>query len=171
MKAGNVLDLNAFWDSNPLFMFSMKTCTKCEQTFDESRFNKRVGSSDGLRGTCKECSRKQCRESYRKNAEYYRKKSKSRRREVYEWTWNLKEKHPCPDCGKKYPHYVMDFDHLEDHEKEFNISAEISRKGFDQIKQEIEKCEVVCSNCHRIRTWQRKHENSGAWCIWKHLRP
>jgi hypothetical protein len=76
---------------------------------------------------------------------------------MYEWLWALKERNTCLDCGKKYPHYVMDFDHLEDHEKEFNISAEISRKGFEQIKLEVKKCEVICSNCHRIRTWVRKH--------------
>lgn len=59
---------------------------------------------------------------------------------------------PCMDCNKVYPWYVMDFDHVRG-EKKFNIGA--SRHcGINKIKEEIEKCEIVCSNCHRFRTYQ-----------------
>lgn len=64
---------------------------------------------------------------------------------------------PCTDCGKIYHHSVMDFDHLPQFQKLFPISKwrQHSRK---QIKEEIAKCEVVCSNCHRARTWSRSHD-------------
>lgn len=67
---------------------------------------------------------------------------------------NLK-KGPCVDCGIEYPPYVMDFDHLED--KSFNIAWIVSRnlKGMAFLQQEIDKCELVCANCHRERTHKR----------------
>ena len=63
---------------------------------------------------------------------------------------------PCTDCGIKYPPYVMDFDHLPGTEKKFHIGQRLNRP-LDEVLEEIEKCEVVCSNCHRIRTHNRKN--------------
>lgn len=62
---------------------------------------------------------------------------------------------PCADCGIEYPYYVMDFDHVSD-DKEANL-ADLVRVGASLVKlqAEINKCEVVCSNCHRIRTFKR----------------
>ena len=61
---------------------------------------------------------------------------------------------PCADCGVSYPHYVMDFDHKPGHKKEFNLAAAAYvGMAVDKIKTEMAKCDVVCSNCHRIRTW------------------
>jgi hypothetical protein len=59
---------------------------------------------------------------------------------------------PCADCGIKYPPYVMDFDHLGD--KLFNIPAN-TELSVSKLLSEIAKCDVVCSNCHRQRTFQR----------------
>jgi hypothetical protein len=49
---------------------------------------------------------------------------------------------------------VLEFDHLRD--KEFGIGAGLVQKGWETILAEIEKCEVVCANCHRRRTAQRQ---------------
>jgi len=60
---------------------------------------------------------------------------------------------PCADCGVSYPTYVMDFDHVRGI-KDCNISAMIQRAvSVEVVQQEMDKCEVVCSNCHRERTW------------------
>jgi hypothetical protein len=66
---------------------------------------------------------------------------------------DIKEASGCVDCGLKN-HIVLDFDHL--HDKKYNISRMI-HDGFSwaAIKKEIAKCEVVCANCHRIRTHDR----------------
>lgn len=61
---------------------------------------------------------------------------------------------PCMDCGQKYPAFVMDFDHRK--EKLFNIGENVPRKRLVELQQEIAKCDVVCSNCHRLRTLRRK---------------
>ena len=68
----------------------------------------------------------------------------------------IKEASGCTDCGQKN-HIVLDFDHLKD--KKYNVSRMI-HDGFSwaAIKKEIAKCEVVCANCHRIRTYSRLTE-------------
>jgi hypothetical protein len=62
---------------------------------------------------------------------------------------------PCADCGVQYPYYVMDFDHREGESKVINL-ANASRLTRPTILKEIAKCDVVCANCHRERTYQRK---------------
>lgn len=59
---------------------------------------------------------------------------------------------PCADCGVKYPPYIMDFDHRNPDEKLFQIGSN-STLSIERILTEISKCDVVCSNCHRERTW------------------
>jgi hypothetical protein len=49
---------------------------------------------------------------------------------------------------------VLEFDHLRD--KRFSIGRELSRRSWPSIVAEMEKCEVVCANCHRRRTAQRR---------------
>ena len=66
--------------------------------------------------------------------------------------------HPCTDCGLKYHPCVMDFDHMPEFEKTYSVS-DMSYKSLDSVRKEIEKCELVCSNCHRMRTNNRM--NSG----------
>jgi hypothetical protein len=66
---------------------------------------------------------------------------------------------PCTDCGKRYPPVCMDFDHLPQFKKEFNISQSGAYK-LEAISAEISKCEVVCSNCHRLRTQKRHQERT-----------
>ena len=60
---------------------------------------------------------------------------------------------PCVDCDVRYPHYVMDFDHVRG-EKAGNI-ADYSTHGWSlkTAQAEVDKCDVVCANCHRERTW------------------
>jgi hypothetical protein len=60
---------------------------------------------------------------------------------------------PCTDCGGVFPACVMDFDHVRG-VKEFDLSKGGS-KTWSALVEELSKCEVVCSNCHRIRTSNR----------------
>ena len=73
---------------------------------------------------------------------------------------DLKTKTPCVDCGINYPYYVMDFDHVRG-QKHANVMELVSTLSKKRIDQEIAKCEIVCSNCHRIRTHMRKMAKRG----------
>lgn len=82
-------------------------------------------------------------------------RQRDRRSKIRQYLQEVKNNVPCADCGEKYPYYVMDFDHLPENGKEFNIAMFSKHKTLEDVKIEIAKCEVVCSNCHRARTWQR----------------
>jgi hypothetical protein len=73
---------------------------------------------------------------------------------------DLKTKTPCVDCGINYPYYVMDFDHVRG-VKHANVMELVSTLSKKRIDEEIAKCEIVCSNCHRIRTHMRKMAKKG----------
>jgi hypothetical protein len=80
------------------------------------------------------------------------------KRKIIDYVSNYKKGSKCLDCGftgDQYPE-VLDFDHVNG-DKEFNIS-EFRRhtSGFNKVKKEINKCEIVCANCHRIRTTKRR---------------
>ncbi|MBV9172862.1 MAG: hypothetical protein JOZ81_22600 [Chloroflexi bacterium] len=94
-----------------------------------------------------------------------------RRRELGKDYVDFLKRVPCADCGVKYPPYVMDFDHVRG-EKQINLSRlRNSRLGWAKLIAEVEKCEVVCANCHRMRTrlrkegWRsiRRRRLAGAW--------
>lgn len=93
-------------------------------------------------------------EHYDNNKQYYMDRNKRIRKKKSEWLIE-KKSDPCADCGVQYPHYVMDFDHLDGETKDNNVSALVSY-GWSRLKREIEKCELVCSNCHRARTYRRR---------------
>lgn len=71
----------------------------------------------------------------------------------------VKERNPCMDCKVAYPYYMMDFDHVRGR-KQANVAELIGTLSKKRIDEEIAKCEVVCSNCHRIRTHMRKLNKS-----------
>ena len=71
-----------------------------------------------------------------------------------DFVYRLKTSRACADCRKKYPHFVMDFDHARG-EKKFNISSGVHKCSMEELQIEIAKCDLVCANCHRIRTHMR----------------
>lgn len=69
---------------------------------------------------------------------------------------------PCADCGNTYPPYVMQFDHVRG-AKLFNLADAVNRgRSLASIQEEIDKCEVVCANCHATRTYNRRMQAAKA---------
>jgi len=63
---------------------------------------------------------------------------------------------PCMDCKVSYPTYVMQFDHRPGTKKLFTIALTGPQTSRERLYAEIEKCDVVCANCHFERTQQRR---------------
>jgi ribosomal protein L31 len=68
----------------------------------------------------------------------------------------LKAMRGCYDCGGFFPPEAMDWDHRPGTEKLFHVSDSFGTRNFESIVDEIAKCDLVCSNCHRVRTKKRK---------------
>lgn len=76
------------------------------------------------------------------------------------WMRSLKEG-PCVDCGNSFQTVAMDWDHREGEEKIGNPCELIKRFSKERILEELSKCDLVCANCHRIRTHKRGVAQSG----------
>ncbi len=60
----------------------------------------------------------------------------------------------CADCGYREHACALDFDHLPGTVKLFGVGTGLTR-AMDVLLTEIDKCEIVCANCHRVRTMVR----------------
>lgn len=81
----------------------------------------------------------------------------ARRLKARSWIKAYLQQHPCVDCGEDDIR-VLEFDHIDPSQKDFTISRGVADgRGLKSIKAEVEKCEVRCCNCHRLRTILQKH--------------
>lgn len=127
-------------------------CKKCNLISEHSidpRYNK-------PRIWCKKCQREYSKNHYYANKEKHltrRKVNKQRERKIKLDAIRTLKNQPCQDCNKTYPYYVMQFDHRDPLTKSFTISDSIDAQSLSRLKEEIQKCDVVCANCHAERTW------------------
>lgn len=120
-----------------------KRCCTCLIVLPADSFANNKDTRDSLASQCKNCFRFYCATRRKRNLEII-----------------IKTKSvPCMDCGVQYPHYVMDLDHRPGTAKKFNLSK-AKHKSLKIVVEEIAKCDVVCSNCHRQRTYSRGEFNS-----------
>jgi hypothetical protein len=132
------------------------TCCRCgiRRPADEFAWRRKVR---GQRDTfCRPCRSAYGKEHYKANKQRYidQARAQKQRLALERTTYLLGyfASHPCIDCGETDP-LVLEFDHLRD--KRFDISRALASRKWESILAEIEKCQVVCSNCHRRRTYRR----------------
>ena len=81
------------------------------------------------------------------------------RRKLYDSALIELKSKPCTDCGGSFPPYVMEFDHVPERgPKKARIVSLIRSRSLNAptLRSELAKCDVVCANCHRIRTFNRR---------------
>ena len=77
------------------------------------------------------------------------------KRKLIQHIRKLKSDTECADCRHKYHYAVMQFDHIG--EKTDNINSMIWRTSMANVLEEIKNCDIVCANCHAMRTYYRQH--------------
>jgi hypothetical protein len=144
-----------------------KTCIKCKIAKELTEFHVRTKNKDGRSNTCRICRsleaadwRKQYEEKHGEaQGQQYRKthleeqaKSKGAR-VLRNKLLILQEKYrPCMDCKQRFHPVCMDFDHVRG-EKVASVCQLVNQgASIEKVQAEIDKCELVCANCHRIRT-------------------
>lgn len=135
-------------------------CIKCHLDKEIEAFCLRSKLTGVRSKSCKLCVNAYNKQHYSNNKLSYKKKARkwfhAFLEERMKLLLQLKSK-PCTDCGNSFPSYVMDFDHLPGTIKRANISILVRREVDDKLfLEEVAKCELVCANCHRIRTFTRK---------------
>ena len=119
-------------------------CPSCKEPYEAEKNKYR----------CKECRKKYDASRYAQDRGIGKTHSKEFYQKKQQYIREAKSK-PCADCKISYPYYVMDFDHLPNIVKVKDISRIAASGSFQSLIEEIEKCEVVCANCHRERTQAR----------------
>lgn len=137
----------------------VKRCAKCRRRKPVAAFTVNRSRPDGRQKACNACQRAYTRAHYWQNRATYI--AKARRNNAIKYAvvgaflaW-LKEQ-PCADCGHCFHHVAMDFDHVHGR-KVFNLADRNHTWKIECVMRELRKCEVVCSNCHRVRTFNRLH--------------
>jgi hypothetical protein len=136
-----------------------KTCSGCRITKPISEFNFKNRAAGVRHSYCRECGKKITRSHYKRNKRAYLDRNTRARIRHRELIRRVKAR-PCAGCGVQYPYYVMDFDHRNGKDKVFGLNA-VDRMTLPGILREIEKCDVVCANCHRERTQRRLMGEAG----------
>ena len=105
---------------------------------------------------CKSCKSVLIKKHYQDNKESYKAKAyiwtKQQRQKNAEYIYNYLKDHPCVNCGETNP-ILLEFDHQGKELKRDDISNMLtSGCSISTIQKEIEKCIVLCANCHRKKT-------------------
>lgn len=129
-----------------------KICKACGAPFAATleNFYRQKQNSDGLTSYCKTCWRTVNRKRYN-DAPRTRAKVQSLRAKVAAF----KLEKGCADCGYKAHPAALEFDHLPGFQKLNEVNRIVTTGNEEKTFDEIKKCEVVCANCHRIRTASR----------------
>ncbi len=165
----------------------LKICKGCKESLSIDKFGWSNKKKNILMARCKKCHTEKNKVYQKQNAKkikdyqkqyqeenidkiskkrkgYYEDNKKDIAKKQKEYYLKNKEKideikkQPCVDCGNTFPTVCMDFDHVRGR-KLYNI-GNMKSQAWELVKAEIAKCDVVCSNCHRIRTNERLTKKS-----------
>lgn len=133
-----------------------KVCSTCKRELSVNLFSR---NGKRLRSNCKSCARGSKSDWYNRNKGTTQTTRAARKRAAMAYTIEQKNK-PCHDCSRTFHPCLMDFDHRDPETKWRNIAfLTASSYSNERIQQEIDKCDLVCCMCHRIRTWNRRNPN------------
>lgn len=146
-------------------------CRKCKAELSSDNWY--LGSQRANDYICKVCAKEKSRAHRQENPHRantttkawlsrhpgYASQQHARRKQ---FVTDLKLRTPCHDCGKHFPPECMDFDHLPGFQKAGLVSQFANWGRKEKAMEEIKKCEIVCANCHRIRTKNRRAQKKAS---------
>ncbi len=136
----------------------VRLCARCVEWKTMAEFH---NSRTGQFTYCRDCRRAYDRQYYAERGRSARDaRNRERANKARAWMASLKDGVPCRDCGLTFPVFVMHWDHLPEFEKQDEISAMVTNRARAAVLDELKKCELVCANCHVMRTVLRARRRS-----------
>jgi transposase-like protein len=142
----------AFYNIRVEKALSTAYCGRCFLDKPVEQFHRR---GSGHQRWCKAC-RKEYDAAYHGHfRELLTAKKRERVEHLVEWMREVKSK-PCADCGGRFHPAVMQFDHRPGSPKRDNLSTLVRRSSIRLALDEMANCDIVCANCHAVRTFERR---------------
>ena len=130
-----------------------KECSKCGIVKPLTDFSIRTKKDPRPRPSCKVCQAKYAKQTTKHKYEYGR-----------AVLTRLKTMKGCKSCGYKLHPAALEFNHIDRKDKLFCISSKVinlyckrGTKTKEEFRSELNKCEILCSNCHSILSFEGKH--------------
>ena len=117
----------------------MKKCTRCKRIKLISKFYKNAY-------WCKKCFSNY----YKENRQHRINMSNSYIKRNLDFVKKIKNNSLCTKCGFDNP-IALDFHHRDPNQKSFELSgSSVGGRSLETIQEELDKCDILCANCHRI---------------------
>ena len=130
-----------------------RLCAMCMRWKPTSEFH---NSRTGQFSYCRDCRLAYDRRYYAERGRVPRlARQRAAIRRARAWMASIKVGLPCVDCGGEFPVYVMHWDHLPAFDKVDEVSSMVASRSREAVLAELKKCELVCANCHVMRTVRR----------------
>jgi hypothetical protein len=133
-----------------------KRCTDCQKSKPLTEFAINKTKKDGLNYRCKKCQRAYFKQYYQRNKQQCLDRVSRNKQKYRQAVRRLIAKHKkqCSSCPENHP-AALDFHHKNPKTKKFNLrDATHCTSSLVVVEQEIRKCVVLCSNCHRKLHWE-----------------
>lgn len=112
----------------------------------------------GRQAWCKSCRKEYDRAYHARTRELRIRQKRAWKDQRVAWAWSLKSERPCADCRGVFHPAAMHWDHRPGTQKVGEISRMVTRASLEDTLAEIEKCDLVCANCHAVRTYERRRD-------------
>lgn len=136
-----------------------KVCNHCGQSKPVEEFNWRWKARGVRQRTCRDCQNGQKQAWYERNKDTHKQntyRNKLSKRDVArKYIWDYLSAHPCA-CGESDP-MVLEFHHVRGRKKKEVTKLVSLGYSLETIQKEMDKCIVVCANCHKRMTY------NGTW--------
>jgi hypothetical protein len=133
----------------------LRECSVCKISKPLDCFHRRA---DGYQAWCKDCKRAYDAAYHARRRPLRLIQKRERKQGLVAWIRELKSSQPCTDCGRRFHPAAMTFDHLPGTTKRDDVSNLLYAGYRKLLLEEIAKCELVCANCHAIRTFLREEQ-------------
>ena len=131
----------------------MKQCNRCNEEKEITEFYK---NSKRVYPYCKVCAKKAYAEKhYQANKETYKEKSRKSAKNTIQLYKEYKATLSCTQCGESRP-WCLAFHHTDPKEKDIEVAKLVGMNSRKRLQAEIDKCIVLCHNCHSDLHYQEK---------------
>lgn len=135
-----------------------KSCGKCQEELPATTEFFATKTRNGkieLQWICRSCQKEYRKSHYEANKNKYIQKASDYRNKIVDWFKEYKKGLKCEKCGEDRP-WVLDFHHVNPLEKDIEVIHLIRASSKKRALKEIDKCMVLCANCHRDHHYQER---------------